>query len=69
MHLKINKKEVIRLKKIKKINPISAQSVYSFYCPCDGRCEVVCLCNISSKGKSNLINSLNENTPHRTTGV
>ncbi len=32
------------MKKIQKVNHTSAQSVYSFYCPCSGICLPECGC-------------------------
>ncbi|SHH62894.1 hypothetical protein [Sporanaerobacter acetigenes] len=57
------------MKKIKKVNQISAQSVYSFGCPCKGYCATNCGCRASDSHSSNDVNEMSRNNPHRTTGV
>lgn len=69
MHLKSNLEEVISVKKIQKVNHTTAQSVYSFACPCNGHCSTVCICTTPDSKSSNSQNSMNANNPHRTTGV
>ena len=68
MHLKTNQGGD-KVKKIKKINQISAQSVYSFGCACDGYCSTMCLCHSIYSTNGNLENEMSANNPHRTTGV
>lgn len=57
------------MKKIKKVNQISAQSVYSFGCLCKGYCATNCGCRASDSHSSNDVNEMSRNNPHRTTGV
>jgi putative bacteriocin precursor len=68
MHLITKQKEIKTMKKIQKVNRTSAQSVFSFYCPCSGSCSSNCECPVGGSA-SNFINSLNENNPHATTLV
>lgn len=57
------------MKRIKKVNRISAQSVYSFYCPCEGYCSTVCICTTPDSTSSNAENSMSVYNPHRGTQV
>ncbi len=57
------------MKKIKKIDQISAQSVYSFACPCSGYCATTCDCKASDSYSGNHENEMSANNPHLTTGV
>lgn len=57
------------MKKIEKVNNASAQSVYSFACPCDGYCETTCYCSTPHSTSANYYNSLKSSNPNATTFV
>ncbi|MDF2802769.1 MAG: hypothetical protein K0S61_2672 [Anaerocolumna sp.] len=57
------------MKKIEKVNNASAQSVYSFACPCNGSCSVACFCTTPHSTSANSLNSLKSNNPNVTTLV
>jgi putative bacteriocin precursor len=58
------------MKKIQKVNRTSAQSVFSFYCPCSGSCSTDCDCNLFFNDHfTNLNNKLQANNPQATTLV
>lgn len=57
------------MKKIEKVNNASAQSVYSFACPCNGYCATLCICPTPDSTSGNYYNSLKSNNPNATTLV
>lgn len=57
------------MKKIRKTSVRTAQSVFSFYCPCSGYCSTYCYCTTPDSATYSYEGALIQNNPNETTTV
>ena len=63
------KKEKIAMRRIRKSNLSAAQSVFTFYCPCDGSCSK-CECRTHNPlSAAASATSISQNNPHEATNI